>query len=88
MEGETGMLQSRNGQPPAPLYDLKNTIVEPAITAGPGWATPPTVPAGKQKMKSTMNKISWRLILELIEAIVEAILRIFGGKSDKNKDQK
>lgn len=39
-------------------------------------------------MKNTMNKISWRLILELIEAIVEAILRIFGGKSDRNKDQK
>lgn len=43
---------------------------------------------GGKKMKNTMNKISWRLILELIEAIVEAILRIFGGKSDKNKDQK
>lgn len=34
-----------------------------------------------------MNKISWRLVLELVEAVVEAILRIFGGKSDKEKEQ-
>jgi len=82
------MLLSRDGRPPAPLYDLKNTIVEPATTPGPGWQNHHGFLRGCKKMKNTMNKISWRLILELIEAIVEAILRIFGGKSDKNKDQK
>ena len=35
-----------------------------------------------------MNEISWRLVLELVEAVVEAILRIFGGKSDKEQNKK
>ena len=45
---------------------------------------------GGQTTKNTknMNKISWRLILELVEAVVEAILRIFGGKSDKEQNKK
>lgn len=41
-----------------------------------------------EKHKKNMNKISWRLILELVEAVVEAILRIFGGKSDKEQNKK
>jgi hypothetical protein len=45
---------------------------------------------GGQTTKNTknMNKISWRLVLELVEAVVEAILRIFGGKSDKEQNKK
>lgn len=44
--------------------------------------------AKQRKTQENMNKISWRLILELVEAVVEAILRIFGGKSDKEQNKK
>ena len=44
--------------------------------------------AKQRKTQKNMNKISWRLILELVEAVVEAILRIFGGKSDKEQNKK
>lgn len=42
----------------------------------------------QRKTQKNMNKISWRLVLELVEAVVEAILRIFGGKSDKEQNKK
>ena len=58
-----------------------------------GWKIPALVGFLSQgrpnnEKHKNMNKISWRLVLELVEAVVEAILRIFGGKSDKEQNKK